>query len=141
MKNRIFINRFLLYVLLAGFLLSFTTDFNILYISKADCESYEGVGNCAECNGGWHRKAACGLLDAMNGGDLIAKDKYIAIVRQEYLNYNNASNKAAKDFQDLKGTKVSSKVYGDAQKAAADAAQKAALAKADLDKILTKASK
>ena len=136
-----FFNRFPLSVLLVGFFLSFSTDSNRLYLSKADCESYEGIGNCAQCDGRWHRSAACGLLAPMKAGDLDAKAKYIAIIRQEYLNYKNAADKATKAFKDLKGKRVSSKVYEAAKKAAADATEKADQAKADLDQTTTNSPK
>lgn len=39
----------------------------LAYTSKADCESYEGSGNCANCpqgagDPGWHKKSVCGAL-------------------------------------------------------------------------------
>ena len=136
-----FLNRFPLSVLLVGFLLSFSTDSNRLYLSKADCESYEGAGNCAQCDGRWHRSAACGLLAPMKAGDLDAKAKYIVIIRQEYLNYKNAADKATKALKSLKRKKVSSEVYEAAKKAAADATEKANQAKADLDQNTTNTPK
>lgn len=66
------------------------------YSDEKDCESYEGVGNCAYCDGGWHRKAACGCLATISNDLANEKGKgEIAKVSIRVGDDNNMSGKTS----------------------------------------------
>ncbi|MBL7828840.1 MAG: hypothetical protein JNJ57_19550 [Saprospiraceae bacterium] len=136
MKYRKFFTYFPLLLLFIGSLLSFSTkNWGILYFSKAACESHEGAGKCAECDGGWHTIEGCCLITDVKKGDAKAIKKYTAILNKEYQNLKTEAEKARIAFDKIKITKASRSSIEEARKYAEETEQLATRSKAELNKF------
>ena len=105
------------------------------YRTEADCEEFEGKGQCCKASDGtFHRNAACGYLTAAAKGDIAAHNNWVMTLAKEYEKYEAKSQRIASQAKPAAGSK-NEKTYSDLVNKAADDLvwAKAQLSKAKVD--------
>lgn len=101
----------------------FSTSALYAYKTEADCEEFEGPGQCCKASDGtYHRKAACEALEAAITGDYIAHNNWVLALEKEAVNYEIKATKMADVAKKSLGTRDEKSAHELATKAA-DAAK------------------
>lgn len=123
MKDNVFCNGSFISKCIIGFLILVTSSSVYAYRTEADCEEFEGKGQCCKASDGtYHRNAACGYLTAALKGDLPAHNNWVMTLAKEYEKYEAKFQRISSETKPTIGSNTEKIYLGLLKKADEDVA-------------------